>query len=368
MRFPPATVMLSWPSPNHVNPVERGPALMVVELASLSVALFCLCLRLYVRFFVVHKTWWDDWLMIAATIFCTLVTMCTILATQRYGWKLHVWDLTPVQMRQGRQISIATQTLFLFASSLSKLSILASYLRIAPLGSLFRRLTWVAIAAIFVLLSVFFIMLWTQCLPAWHYWDLFVGNRNCLDEWPLLAAQSISTVATDVIVYLLPIPTLCRLRLPAAQRLVLIFLFSLGIFVVVAGVMRIYWIHYVEKETYDVTWVGVDLWIWTTLEANLAVVCGCVPVLRRLLPVMPDSKSSDLVRMSAPPTIGSGEREKGKHGDLENDADEHLPHLVNEPLRRSSNWINTPLQLSSPGWSPILDAWARRQHQQRFGH
>ncbi|KAK2042027.1 hypothetical protein LZ31DRAFT_624758 [Colletotrichum somersetense] len=288
MRFPPATVMLSWPSPNHVNPVERGPALMVVELASLSVALFCLCLRLYVRFFIVHKTWWDDWLMIAATL--------------------------------------------LEDSS-----------------------SWLIIPKI-------------NCLPAWHYWDLFVGNRNCLDEWPLLAAQSISTVATDVIVYLIPIPTLCRLRLPAAQRLVLIFLFSLGILVVVAGVMRIYWIHYVEKETYDVTWVGVDLWIWTTLEANLAVVCGCVPVLRRLLPVTPDSKSADLVRMSAPPTIGSGEREKGKHDDLENDADEHLPHLVNEPLRRSSNWINTPLQLSSPGWSPILDAWARRQHQQRFGH
>ncbi|KAK2053081.1 hypothetical protein LY76DRAFT_668682 [Colletotrichum caudatum] len=276
MRFPPATVMLSWPSPNHVNPVERGPALMVVELASLSVALFCLCLRLYVRFFIVRKTWWDDWLMIAATLLEDSSS----------------WFIIPKVNVGGHRC----------------------YLR-----------------------------------PV-------IGNRNCLDEWLLLAAQSISTVATDVIVYLIPIPTLCRLRMPAAQRLVLIFLFSLGILVVVAG------------ETYDVTWEGVDLWIWTTLEANLAVVCGCVPVLRRLLPVTPDSKPSDLVRMSAPPTIGSGERGKGKHDDLESDADEHPTNLVNEPLYRSSNWINTPLQLSSPGWSPILDAWARRQHQRRSGH
>ncbi|KAK1997916.1 hypothetical protein LX36DRAFT_552162, partial [Colletotrichum falcatum] len=283
MRFPPATVMLTWPSPNHVDPVERGPALIIVDMISLGLALFCLCLRLYVRFFIIRKSWWDDWLMIAATMFCTLVTMCIILATQLYGWKLHVWDLTPLQMRRGRQISIAAQTLFLVASSLSKLSILTSYLRIAPLGSSFRRLTWAAIAAILALSSTFLVMLWTQCLPAWHYWDLVVENRNCLDEWPPLAAQSISTVVTDIIVYIIPIPTLFRLRLPAGQRVVLIFLFSLGTVVVGAGAMRTYWIHYVERETYDVTWGGFDLWIWTALEANLAVVCGCVPVLRRLL-------------------------------------------------------------------------------------
>ncbi|KAK1975816.1 integral membrane protein, partial [Colletotrichum cereale] len=283
MRLPPAKVMLTWPPPNHVDPVERGPELMIVELTSLSIAILCLCLRLYVRFFIIRRIWWDDWLMIAATMSCTFVTMCVILATQLYGWNLHVWDLTPIQIRQGRQISIAGQTLFLFASGLSKLSILTSYLRIAPLGSSFRRLTWVAMAAIFALLWIFLIVLWTQCLPAWHYWNLFVEGRNCLDEWPPLASQSITTVASDFIVYIIPIPTLFRLRLPVAQRVVLIFLFSLGTVVVVAGVMRAYWTYYVEKETYDVTWEGFDLWIWTALEANLAVVCGCVPVLRRLL-------------------------------------------------------------------------------------
>ncbi|KDN65621.1 hypothetical protein CSUB01_03153 [Colletotrichum sublineola] len=332
MRFPPAEVRLTWPSPNHVNPVERGSALMIVELTSLSIALFCLCLRLHVRFFIIRKSWWDDWLMVAATI------------------------------------SIAGQTLFLFASALSKLSILASYLRIAPLGSSFRRLTWAAIAVIFTLLLTFLVVLWTQCSPAWHYWDLFVENRNCVDEWPPLASQSITTVATDIVVYILPIPTLFRLRLAATQRVVLIFLFSLGTVVVVAGVMRTYWIYYVEEKTYDVTWEGFDLWIWTALEVNLAVVCGCVPVLRRLLPLTWGNKSPKLADMTAPPTIGTGENGKGKRDDLEYHIGEQVLDLGNVPSSAPNDSTNMPLQLSSPGWSPILDAWARRQHQQQFRH
>ncbi|WDK12808.1 hypothetical protein CGRA01v4_04089 [Colletotrichum graminicola] len=293
MRFPPATVMLTWPSPNHVNPTERGPALIIVELTSLSVALLCLCLRLYVRFFIIRKSWWDDWLMIAATLLEDSSSWPIIPTVNVDG---HCCHLRPV-------------------------------------------------------------------IPAWHYWDLFVENRKCLDEWPPLAAQSVSMVVIDVIVYMIPIPTLVRLKLPAAQRLVLIFLFSLGTVVVVAGAMRTYWVHHVGMQTYDVTWEGFELWIWTALEANLDVVCGCVPVLRPLLLLTSGCKSPNLVEISFPPTIGSGEKEKGKHGNLEYDAGEHM---LNTPLSTPSNSLSTPLQLSSPGWSPILDEWARQQHQKQF--
>lgn len=110
------------------------------------------------------------------------MTLCVILATQLYGWNLHVWDLRPEQITQGRQvwtldtliivarltgakqISIAAQTLFLFASGLVKLSILASYLRIAPIGSWFRHLTWATIVVVFALIWIFLVVLWTQCM------------------------------------------------------------------------------------------------------------------------------------------------------------------------------------------------------------
>ncbi|KAL0780158.1 hypothetical protein CaCOL14_004642 [Colletotrichum acutatum] len=217
---------------------------------------------------------------------------------------------------------------------------------------------------VFALMWIFLIVLWTQCLPAWHYWDLFMENRNCIEEWPPLAGQTITTVLTDFAVYVLPMPTLFRLRLPMMQRLILIILFSLGTVVVVAGIMRTYWAHFVERETYDVTWDGFELWIWTALEANLAVVCGCVPVLRRLLPSMSDTKDSDVSESAAPPTIGSGKRRQQKLDDLEIDIESHALDQASAPSTTDGESVEMQPARSSPGWSPIRDPWGRPKLQQ----
>jgi hypothetical protein len=68
MRFPPLSVIATWPAPNYVDPVTRGSALLIVELIFLPLALICVCLRLYVRIRMLRKVWWDDWLMAAAAV------------------------------------------------------------------------------------------------------------------------------------------------------------------------------------------------------------------------------------------------------------------------------------------------------------
>lgn len=84
-------------------------------------------------------------------------------------------------------------------------------------------------------------------------------------------------------IYALPIPTLVRLSLPASQRIGLIFLFGFGGVIVVAGSFRAYWVYHVLFETYDVTWEGFQLWVWTAVETNVGVICGCIPALKPLL-------------------------------------------------------------------------------------
>jgi hypothetical protein len=83
-------------------------------------------------------------------------------------------------------------------------------------------------------------------------------------------------------VWVLPIPFLYRSGLKPRQRLFVISLFSFGLFVVIAACLRAYWIHYVVQETYDVTWYGFHLWLWTAVEVHLGIICGCVPWLRSL--------------------------------------------------------------------------------------
>jgi len=68
MRFPPPSVVATWPPPNYVDPIKRGPALLIVELITLPLAVIFVSLRVYVRTQMLRKCWWDDWLMVGATV------------------------------------------------------------------------------------------------------------------------------------------------------------------------------------------------------------------------------------------------------------------------------------------------------------
>lgn len=99
---------------------------------------------------------------------------------------------------------------------------------------------------------------------------------------PTPSGQAVTSVLMDLLIYFLPLPTLHALNLPRRQRIALLLVFSLGFVVVLAGSMRLYWVAEVVNNTYDVTWDGFVMWIWTAVEVNLGVICGCAPTLRPL--------------------------------------------------------------------------------------
>lgn len=81
MRSPPLDVLLSWPKPNYVDPVTRGPSLMIIELTLLPIAMIVVFLRLWVRIAWLHKSWYDDYLMIVAMV-------CSITVGLAEKWQL----------------------------------------------------------------------------------------------------------------------------------------------------------------------------------------------------------------------------------------------------------------------------------------
>ncbi|KAH7021295.1 uncharacterized protein B0I36DRAFT_225874, partial [Microdochium trichocladiopsis] len=283
MRHPPPAITAGWPTPNSIDPDTHGRTLVIVNATTLLLALVSIGLRLYAHVTIVKTPGWDDFLMAIAAVNCCGVTACVVLASELYGWNLHVWDLSPLQQMQGRKVSIAAQTVFLFASSSSKLSILTHYLRIAVVGSHFRKATLAMFIVVVATMITFLSLLWAQCAPITGYWNLSSNSASCIPEGPPLLAQAIVTELIDLIVYVLPMPTLWVLKLPLTQRISLMALFGLGAVVIVAACMRAYWVWYIEFATYDVTWCGSELWIWAAVEANLGVICGCAPAMKPLL-------------------------------------------------------------------------------------
>lgn len=313
MRVPPQTVRDSWPKPNYIDPVTRGPALLIVEATILPLALIVLLMRLYVRIVLLKSIGWDDWLMVAASVFGSGVSICVVLASNLFGWDMHVWDVLPGDMVAGRKVSLAVQALFVLATSLAKVSILVSYLRFAPRNTWFRRWTQMSISVISVGNAVFLVVLFAQCTPLTSYWNFARGPTDCLPEAPPLMSQAVFTVLADFVVWVLPLPTLMRAQLPSAQRLALIILFSCGLFVVFGAIMRTYWIWVVVEGTYDVTWEGFHLWIWTAVEVHLGLICGCIPTLKALVKSWKSKRKNSRALGDSRKSLGGGKEEGGKY-------------------------------------------------------
>jgi hypothetical protein len=50
--------------------------------------------------------------------------------------------------------------------------------------------------------------------------------------------------------------------------------------VCIAGIIRTVYIWRTFNETYDETWVGYTVWLWTAVEGDLAIICACTPALK----------------------------------------------------------------------------------------
>jgi hypothetical protein len=68
MQLPPLAVIESWPLPNYIDPVTRGPAIIIMNLVLFpSVCLF-IAIRVYTRLCISKSFGADDWLILASLV------------------------------------------------------------------------------------------------------------------------------------------------------------------------------------------------------------------------------------------------------------------------------------------------------------
>lgn len=65
--------------------------------------------------------------------------------------------------------------------------------------------------------------------PLSRYWDASNFVDYCEDEAPRVISASIISIVTDILVFVLPLPTFWKLWLPKREKAVLIALMSMGL-------------------------------------------------------------------------------------------------------------------------------------------
>lgn len=142
------------------------------------------------------------------------------------------------------------------------------------------------LALVLANIVVWLVIPFVQCSQLDYNWDRYRRDYDetirCLDLNHLILSMSIMNIALDAMILVLPIPLVIRMRSTLAQKVAIIFMFSLGIIVLVASCNRLrYTIAYGSST--NITWDYVDLMIWTGIETAAAVMAPSLPTIRLLM-------------------------------------------------------------------------------------
>jgi hypothetical protein len=103
---------------------------------------------------------------------------------------------------------------------------------------------------------------------------------KCFEPTKLWAATAAVNLFSDVVILLLPVPTLLGLRVPINKRLALIGIFSIGIMAIVASCVRMWVMALWAESPQNSAQFGADLLLWGQVETNSGIISASVPFLR----------------------------------------------------------------------------------------
>ncbi|KAK8069481.1 hypothetical protein PG994_006097 [Apiospora phragmitis] len=277
---------------------DRGPSVFAVTTATLVLASVFVFARLYTRCLIVHHITWDDWFMILAWLFAFAIGFTIDYGTYKGLGKQDIY-IADGDWDSLRRCEYVFSVIYNPALMATKTSILIFYLRLSRnTEQVLRLASWAVLGivnlagAVLTLLNVF------QCRPVEAAFNYYASTAQCIPLLTEFICSAPVNIITDLAILALPLPVLTGMRLPPRQKIILVVTFTLGIFVTVVDVVRIY---YLQQAITD---ISPDLssdptssfggqtnfafnaslsLMWSSVEVNIGIACACVPTLKPLI-------------------------------------------------------------------------------------
>ncbi|KAH6234264.1 hypothetical protein HBI53_019230 [Parastagonospora nodorum] len=134
--------------------------------------------------------------------------------------------------------------------------------------------TSIYVAIGFVVMEVLYFAVW--CRPFSQYWQVRPRpSPQCNAATNHLITNAVFNISSDLIILSIPIPLLFRIRLPKKNKAVLVGVFMIGSFSIIAAVLNKF---YSFKNPFGTEWT-----VWYLRESYTAILCANLPLIYPLI-------------------------------------------------------------------------------------
>ncbi|KAF4151398.1 hypothetical protein CNMCM6069_003978 [Aspergillus lentulus] len=276
---------------------EPRLAVLVVSLTIFVLATTFVALRFYSRIVIVKKFGHHDYWSLLAWIIDFAFSFSLFYATTK-GLGLPAADIKPENRRSIIRATFTFTVLYNPALMTVKTSILVFYLSFARGEKLFRLGSYLTLFVVNVSgLALTFLTIF-QCRPLGSVLKpTLPAAASCTSVITLYLSSAPVNIITDVAILFLPMPILTKMHLPRREKFILIITFGFGFFVTVIDVIRIVYLQRALTETQlrsqsepihsgsliSISSFAALSFMWSVVEANMSVICSCVPLLKPLI-------------------------------------------------------------------------------------
>ncbi|KAK5992199.1 hypothetical protein PT974_05600 [Cladobotryum mycophilum] len=286
-------VLVAMPPPegyvvNFNNPKRQSVmSIYVISGIGMVLAAFMMGQRLYVKARIRRKLGVDD-LLLVITWLGTLAIQGLIIFSIVDGFLgVHAWEIPFDKMQKfALYAGYLNSIVYTVPTTLAKIVILLFFRDINNPQKWYKYSVW---GMIFVVGASGVAILFAStlsCHPFEKNYDLLLAEvGDCIDRKAMYQATAGLGVATDVLIFLIPVPMVLSLKMSRSKKVGLLIMFAVGSATVITSMVRLALLISSLNEL-DQTWGGGPICLWVCVEANLLIMCASLSTLNQFIKVV----------------------------------------------------------------------------------
>ncbi|OJJ32283.1 hypothetical protein ASPWEDRAFT_44375 [Aspergillus wentii DTO 134E9] len=270
------------PPPPNIIPNFSNPSggfqiwVKVTQFICIPVVACVVIMRLYVKIFMQHVFFVEDWMCLISWILATTWFSLQLLSAYAGGGN-HQWDIPKDNMVLFLKASYIINVIYsplILTVKLSILFMLARFFAPYPVPVYFIYIFSGVLVAYTIAATVVKIRI---CMPISAFWQGTEATSGaCLHVLKVFLSDTIFSVITDLVILALPIILIPLLHLPLMKKFKIVLILAAGGIVCVVTIVRLVWVIMYQNST-DTTWTSKRTDLVTCAEITLGIICACLP-------------------------------------------------------------------------------------------